>query len=223
MSQIRRECPSDEELKKAVTKVLLTDPDMRFGVAVTMATRTRCMKKLEVRAASAQPEAAAARVQTPGFLLNVDRARSQEMFEGVSITHKAGFIHKELERICLSGPKKTTRKRERSPEPSSETDTAPPPPSSSKKAKAVEDPEEEQEEAEGEEAEAEEEEAEEEQADEPEQEEQDEQEDEEEDEDDFRSELEAKSRKELQALAKANGIKANLSSEKIINSLIEMQ
>ena len=52
MSQIRRECPSDEELKKAVTKVLLTDPDMRFGVAVTMATRTRCMKKLEVRAAS---------------------------------------------------------------------------------------------------------------------------------------------------------------------------
>ena len=37
------------------------------------------------------------------------------------------------------------------------------------------------------------------------------------------SELEAKSRKELQALAKANGIKANLSSEKIINSLIEMQ
>ena len=43
------------------------------------------------------------------------------------------------------------------------------------------------------------------------------------DEDDFRSELEAKSRKELQALAKANGIKANLSSEKIINSLIEMQ
>ena len=149
-----------------------------------------------------------------GFLLNVDRARSQEMFEGVSITHKAGFIHKELERICLSGPKKTTRKRERSPEPSSETDTAPPPPSSSKKAKAVEDPEEEQEEAEGEEAEAEEEEAEEEEAEEPEQEKQ---------EDDFRSELEAKSRKELQALAKANGIKANLSSEKIINSLIEMQ
>ena len=212
MSQIRRECPSDEELKKAVTKVLLTDPDMRFGVAVTMATRTRCMKKLEVRAASAQPEAAAARVQTPGFLLNVDRARSQEMFEGVSITHKAGFIHKELERICLSGPKKTTRKRERSPEPSSEeTDTAPPP-SSSKKAKAVE--EEAQEEAEAEEAEAEEEEAEEEEAEEPEQEEQG---------DDFRSELEAKSRKELQALAKANGIKANLSSEKIINSLIEMQ
>ena len=73
------------------------------------------------------------------------------MFEGVSITHKAGFIHKELERICLSGPKKTTRKRSRSPEPSSETDTAPP--SSSKKAKAVEDPEEEQAEAEAEEAE----------------------------------------------------------------------
>ena len=36
----------------------------------------------------------------------------------------------------------------------------------------------------------------------------------------MRRSLDDKSRKELQALAKANGIKANLSSEKIISALV---
>jgi hypothetical protein len=49
MSQIRRACPPDAELKRRIRKVLLSDPDMRFGSAVTMGTRQRCMKKLEVR------------------------------------------------------------------------------------------------------------------------------------------------------------------------------
>ena len=49
MSQIRRVCPPDAELKRRIRKVLLADPDMRFGSAVTMDTRQRCMKQLEVR------------------------------------------------------------------------------------------------------------------------------------------------------------------------------
>jgi hypothetical protein len=39
----------------------------------------------------------------------------------------------------------------------------------------------------------------------------------------YRTELEEKSRKELQGMAKANGIKANLSSAKIIDALCEQQ
>ena len=49
MSQIRRVCPPDAELKRRIRKDLLADPDMRFGSAVTMNTRQRCMKQLEVR------------------------------------------------------------------------------------------------------------------------------------------------------------------------------
>ncbi len=49
MSQVRRVCPPDAELKRHIRRVLLSDPDMRFGSAVTMATRQRCMKQIEVR------------------------------------------------------------------------------------------------------------------------------------------------------------------------------
>jgi len=49
MSQIRRVCPPDSELRRRIRKVLLSDPDHRMSDAVTMATRARCMKKLEVR------------------------------------------------------------------------------------------------------------------------------------------------------------------------------
>jgi len=40
---------------------------------------------------------------------------------------------------------------------------------------------------------------------------------------DFRSSLSEKSRKELQALAKIAGVKANLSSSKIIDYLVALQ
>ena len=82
MSQIRRVCPPDAALKRMIRKVLLTDPGMRFGAAVTMATRTRCTEQLEEET-------------------------------GVSLKHKAGFIHKELERICLGGDSKPKRAAKR--------------------------------------------------------------------------------------------------------------
>ena len=87
MSQIRRECPSDEELKKAVTKVLLTDPDMRFGVAVTMATRTRCMKKLEVRLYSLKPPLVLQTDNGPEFKIQFERA----LDKAVKVTHGPAY------------------------------------------------------------------------------------------------------------------------------------
>ena len=52
MSQVRRVGPTDKELSKAIKYCIIADPDLRFGMKVTMASSSLIVQRLEVRAAA---------------------------------------------------------------------------------------------------------------------------------------------------------------------------